>query len=251
MHTVRDGRAGTFIHVEPRQSLTASSADEWVRNAPGTEGQLALAMLKVMVDERLADRRFAEAVAAIDVKKIAADSGVPVETIVHVAEVFAHGRPGLAVGGGMAVTGSNATSTQVAINLLNAAAGNVGKTVRFGPDSAFGKVTPYAEVVRLADAMAKGEIEMLLLGSGVNPAYTLPGGLRFADAVKKVGLVVSLASQPDERSEEHTSELQSLAYLVCRLLLEKKKNTKTRFTFESEAENLTTHSGLDTTSRHI
>src|SRR2546423_9623164 len=28
-----------------------------------------------------------------------------------------------------------------------------------------------------------------------------------------------------ERSEEHTSELQSLAYLVCRLLLEKKKKT--------------------------
>src|SRR3989441_5605589 len=28
-----------------------------------------------------------------------------------------------------------------------------------------------------------------------------------------------------KRSEEHTSELQSLAYLVCRLLLEKKKDT--------------------------
>src|SRR5258707_10976693 len=28
---------------------------------------------------------------------------------------------------------------------------------------------------------------------------------------------------PDERSEEHTSELQSRQYLVCRLLLEKKK----------------------------
>src|SRR5687767_15668112 len=28
---------------------------------------------------------------------------------------------------------------------------------------------------------------------------------------------------PPSRSEEHTSELQSLAYLVCRLLLEKKK----------------------------
>src|SRR2546425_3634164 len=27
----------------------------------------------------------------------------------------------------------------------------------------------------------------------------------------------------EDRSEEHTSELQSLAYLVCRLLLEKKK----------------------------
>src|SRR5262245_63461978 len=30
------------------------------------------------------------------------------------------------------------------------------------------------------------------------------------------------------RSEEHTSELQSLRHLVCRLLLEKKKNEKTR-----------------------
>src|SRR3712207_8837291 len=30
-----------------------------------------------------------------------------------------------------------------------------------------------------------------------------------------------------ERSEEHTSELQSRQYLVCRLLLEKKKNLKT------------------------
>src|SRR4029079_19829303 len=30
---------------------------------------------------------------------------------------------------------------------------------------------------------------------------------------------------PNGRSEEHTSELQSLAYLVCRLLLAKKKNT--------------------------
>src|SRR5205823_9350544 len=31
----------------------------------------------------------------------------------------------------------------------------------------------------------------------------------------------------DRRSEEHTSELQSLAYLVCRLLLEKKKTQPT------------------------
>src|SRR5687767_15253160 len=31
-----------------------------------------------------------------------------------------------------------------------------------------------------------------------------------------------------KRSEEHTSELQSLAYLVCRLLLEKKNNKKQR-----------------------
>src|SRR3989441_7306502 len=32
----------------------------------------------------------------------------------------------------------------------------------------------------------------------------------------------------ESRSEEHTSELQSLAYLVCRLLLEKKKKKRTQ-----------------------
>src|SRR6266702_8893156 len=32
-------------------------------------------------------------------------------------------------------------------------------------------------------------------------------------------------SPPAQRSEEHTSELQSRGHLVCRLLLEKKKNT--------------------------
>src|SRR2546425_8506609 len=34
----------------------------------------------------------------------------------------------------------------------------------------------------------------------------------------------SIVQRVAARSEEHTSELQSLAYLVCRLLLEKKKN---------------------------
>src|SRR2546425_8793985 len=37
--------------------------------------------------------------------------------------------------------------------------------------------------------------------------------------------VAPLCSNVPVRSEEHTSELQSLAYLVCRLLLEKKKKT--------------------------
>src|SRR2546425_3116734 len=36
------------------------------------------------------------------------------------------------------------------------------------------------------------------------------------------------------RSEEHTSELQSLAYLVCRLLLEKKKKKKIKTVSKQE-----------------
>src|SRR5687767_15212032 len=34
---------------------------------------------------------------------------------------------------------------------------------------------------------------------------------------------ITVATLEEARSEEHTSELQSLAYLVCRLLLEKRK----------------------------
>src|SRR3712207_7039501 len=37
------------------------------------------------------------------------------------------------------------------------------------------------------------------------------------------------AETPTTRSEEHTSELQSRQYLVCRLLLEKKKKTDSLF----------------------
>jgi molybdopterin-containing oxidoreductase family iron-sulfur binding subunit len=198
MHAFREGRAGTVIHVEPRQSLTAANADAWVRNAPGTEGLLALAVLRVLVDKGMADRAYAGVVAQIDVGKVAAESGVDATVIEHVAETFGRGRPSLAIGGGAAGSGSNATPTQIAINLLNAAVGSVGKTVRFGPDWAYGKVTPYAEVARLVQAMAAGEIEALVLGPGVNPAFTLPGGLKAADALAKVPFVVSFANQPDE-----------------------------------------------------
>src|SRR3712207_7330405 len=39
--------------------------------------------------------------------------------------------------------------------------------------------------------------------------------------------VTRLPDEAQQRSEEHTSELQSRQYLVCRLLLEKKKKCKT------------------------
>src|SRR5205823_7471931 len=46
---------------------------------------------------------------------------------------------------------------------------------------------------------------------------------RRAVADKYASLDSEASRRERERSEEHTSELQSLAYLVCRLLLEKKK----------------------------
>src|SRR2546423_11725036 len=52
-----------------------------------------------------------------------------------------------------------------------------------------------------------------------DPEVPLPGAEAHLDLEG-----VAVRPHPEaERSEEHTSELQSLAYLVCRLLLEKKK----------------------------
>ena len=42
---------------------------------------------------------------------------------------------------------------------------------------------------------------------------------------ERSGLALCRDGEVPHRSEEHTSELQSLAYLVCRLLLEKKKHS--------------------------
>src|SRR5205809_4278682 len=57
----------------------------------------------------------------------------------------------------------------------------------------------------------------------------LPGPLLQWTRREERGAVVEnhLGSR-DKRSEEHTSELQSRLHLVCRLLLEKKKNKKTK-----------------------
>src|SRR2546425_4693893 len=64
---------------------------------------------------------------------------------------------------------------------------------------------------------------------GLAPGAFVVVGLGRLIRIKGFDLLVrSLPSV--SRSEEHTSELQSLAYLVCRLLLEKKKNKNARLT---------------------
>src|SRR2546425_7115527 len=52
-------------------------------------------------------------------------------------------------------------------------------------------------------------------------------GPTLSDAVR-LNIDAAQTSTVPTRSEEHTSELQSLAYLVCRLLLEKKKERHQR-----------------------
>src|SRR3712207_8786223 len=78
---------------------------------------------------------------------------------------------------------------------------------------------PYTTLFRSSGALQKNEPSNLSDG---------PHTLDFARKhVFKKPKILSL--QLDTRSEEHTSELQSRQYLVCRLLLEKKKNIQTPY----------------------
>jgi len=202
MHAFYQGRTGTFVHVEPRLSLTGANADEWVRNAPGTEGQLALAMLKVILDDglqagggELATLR--AAARSADVEAAASASGVPAETIRRVARDLARSRAGLVIAGGMAGSGSSSTDMLVAVNLLNTAIGAVGSRIRFGSGSAFGKASPYSDMVALTQAMAGGQIDALILVD-VNPVYSMPAKSGFVDALGKVPLMVAMAGRSSE-----------------------------------------------------
>src|SRR3712207_8828836 len=61
-------------------------------------------------------------------------------------------------------------------------------------------------------------------GVGVGGGFGCHGG-PFAGAARRATL--ARPHRPVRRSEEHTSELQSRQYLVCRLLLEKKNKPRT------------------------
>src|SRR2546425_2283644 len=71
------------------------------------------------------------------------------------------------------------------------------------------------------------------LGAGPKPISEaeLPDRLASLYASRTMDKILFLKADQNldfarvQRSEEHTSELQSLAYLVCRLLLEKKKKS--------------------------
>src|SRR3712207_8658541 len=90
---------------------------------------------------------------------------------------------------------------------------------------------PYTTLFRSADAEVQAVALPLLLD-----CRNLVPELRFQlpdpvpEAARSLGLAKAVGNRHDEglrhaatsRSEEHTSELQSRQYLVCRLLLEKK-----------------------------
>jgi molybdopterin-containing oxidoreductase family iron-sulfur binding subunit len=198
-HGYRDGRMSRYVHVEPRLSMTAMSADEWIAPVPGTEGVLALALAHVIVNHHL-ERAPADAIqlrgllGAYEPERAAERTGVSAETIHRLAAEFA-ARPSLALPGGVGTQHQDARLTAVAVNLLNYVAGNVGHTVVFGPAGPAG--SSYADMVDLVGAAQRNEIGVLFV-HGANPAYATPPGLGAARAITAVPFKVSFARCLDE-----------------------------------------------------
>src|SRR5687767_15611752 len=87
----------------------------------------------------------------------------------------------------------------------------------------FPYTTLFRSLVKKCDAVPHPECRLNVVGDHHGSYIEL--GLKVHDQV--VDLVRGDGIESGRRrSEEHTSELQSLAYLVCRLLLEKKKKKK-------------------------
>src|SRR3712207_8871549 len=95
--------------------------------------------------------------------------------------------------------------------------------------SGFIRLGGVAAITSAVLALLSFVLYLVVVGGGrlseaaTSAAYFLPSGAQLlAMALLLIGLVALFVRQA--RSEEHTSELQSRQYLVCRLLLEKKKN---------------------------
>ncbi|VUZ86646.1 formate dehydrogenase subunit alpha [Candidatus Methylomirabilis lanthanidiphila] len=204
MRAYKHGRMGRFIFIGPRRSLTAANADRWVAVPPGTEGMMALGMIRVIIAEGLwrgAPKGEIEQIKGLvdryTPRLVSQAAEVTPEDLEALARLFAQADPGLALAGGIAGDGQQATATVVAVNLLNYVTGNIGRTVRFGPLSSLGRLSSHREMVDLIQAMNDGKISALFF-SEVNPIFSLPGSAGFEQALGQVPLVVSCSSFMDE-----------------------------------------------------
>src|SRR5262245_64929780 len=80
--------------------------------------------------------------------------------------------------------------------------------------------------VSASAASAAPGISIMTPMGGSGSAILTPRRLSRRDTVVSMSRTWRASATDDTRSEEHTSELQSLRHLVCRLLLEKKKTKK-------------------------
>ena len=224
MRQGRMGSRGLLVQFEPRLSATAASADEWIPVQPGAEGFVALAIGRIIVEERLghvgSNRSRAVLYQDVDVRDMSAASDVPVETLRRLARAFADADRAVAVPGGYLAGQRNGFSSMLAVQALNLVIAQVGRqggvflptpsltaALRQNPP-----VNTYDDVTDLIRQMKAGEIDLLLI-HGANPIYELPAAAGFAEAIARVPYVVSFSPFVDETAVRADLILPDHTYL--------------------------------------
>ena len=192
---------GTFVQFESRMSSTGGKADEWMPLRPGTEAMVALAIGRLASELR--GGPLPRAFADVDPTEAALKSGIKIETLKHLAEMFANSKGALAIPGGAALGQTNGLAVAEAVLALNAIADNFGKAGGVFFSALAPNQTEYhgpastKEMQEFIQKMADGKFKVLFV-HGVNPAFELPASLEFTKALKGVKQIISFATFPDE-----------------------------------------------------
>lgn len=130
-------RGAKLVYLDPRFTKTAAKATEWIPIRPGTDSAFLLAMIHVIVTERIGDCDFVQqhvlgcedlptAMAEYTPEWAETKTGVPADTIRRIAHEFAAAkRFALAHPGWRTSNFINSFQTERAIATLNAIVGNV------------------------------------------------------------------------------------------------------------------------------
>ncbi|MDP6765582.1 MAG: 4Fe-4S dicluster domain-containing protein [SAR324 cluster bacterium] len=203
-----DGTTKTeMVHLSAHVSLTGTKADRWVVINPGSEAMVALSIASVIRNQKGGYDFLSGMLAAYAPEKVAEATGVPAEKMKELAQKFIENSPGLALGGGPSSRNSNLTSLHAAINILNAVAGNLGKTVLFHNQPA-PENTSHQNLAQLIKDLKAGKVELLIVDDS-DPLHALPNSTGIKEALKNT-FTVSLASQKNDTSSEADLQLPAL-----------------------------------------
>jgi len=168
---------------------------------------VALSIASVIRDQKGGYDFLSGMLAAYAPEKVAEATGVPAKKMKELAQNFTENSPGLALGGGPSSRNSNLTSLHVAINILNAVSGNLGKTVFFH-DQPAPENTSHHNLVQLIEDLKAGKVDLLIVDDS-DPLHALPNSTGIKKALKNT-FTVSLASQINETSSEADLQLPAL-----------------------------------------
>lgn len=204
------GERGYVVQFEPRFSATAASADEWVPVVPGTEGLVALAVGKIIVEQGLghaeSHREHEVLYQNVNVAKVAEVSGVTVDELSRLAMIFAQAHHQVAIAGATLAGQREGTAAMTAALALNLAVGHLGEHGSFfltQIPSTLEQATlsTFGEVQALIQRMRAGQVRLLFI-HGTNPVFELPAATGFMEALTEVPLVVSFSPFVDETSSQ-------------------------------------------------